>query len=502
MKSFADLFAGRDDVCGRYVLPPNVKPTATGKLSGAAATRREVVTEASYKKHTEGKERLGIVPIRPGDNTVLWFALDADLYKTPNLHRDLAKKIKRLMLPLVITKSKSGGAHLWCFFRDPIPAVRARDIAKDYIKKLKLSPKTEIFPKQDTIHVEDDGNWINLPYFGKVAVGLDRDGERELTLKQFLSHANEWTQTLDDLKIKRKETDAVVQGEQEGAPPCIETMIEEGIEEGGRNSALAHIGVFLRKKHPDDWQDKLVEYNDSIVHPPLSSKELSTIAQSMHKGEYQYLCSQQPMCAMCDKETCLTRKYGVGSGDNKNASNVVIIEHLEKIEGDEPTYRVTVGGKQFVVPSAEVLMNFRLFKLCAAKRINKVLPHVPQKAWDGYIGELMEGMDIIDAPSATIMPERILDLFKDWISRSTVRRLDAIAPGQPYYSDTDKAVYFKPNSFLKLCDREFRLTKRTDVWRVMRDFGTIETEINVNGAMIEVWKFPLNDERWIRGESE
>lgn len=502
MKSFADLFAGRDDVCGRYELPPGQQPNAKGKLTGRASTRREHVTEASYKKHTEGKERLGIVPIRPGDNSVLWFALDADLYKTPSLYKDLAKKINKLQLPLCLTKSKSGGAHLWCFFRDPIPAVRARDIAKDYIKKLGLDKKTEIFPKQDTIFVEDDGNWINLPYFGKTAVGLDTDGERELTLKEFLSHANSRAVTLEDLKIKKKEIATASDSEDGGAPPCVETMIEEGLEEGGRNSALAHVGVFLIKAYPDEWEDKLVEMNDTICHPPLSIDEVKVIIKSLHRKNYQYLCEQQPMCALCNKDLCLTRKYGVGSGDNKNASGVVLIDKLEKIEGDEPTYRVTMEGRQFEVPSAETLLTFRLFKLTVFKRINKVLPHCTPKMWEAYMRDLIAEAEIVEPPADTVMSERILNEFKDWCGRSAARTgSEVIIGGQLFYDEQEKALFFRGQDFLEMCDRKFRI-QRTVVWRAMRDAGTREEQLQIKGATHKVWRFPLADERWLTGRDE
>jgi hypothetical protein len=499
MKSFSALFAGRDDVCGRYVLPPNVKPDARGKLKGAAQTLREVVTDASYKKHLAGKERIGIVPIRPSDNTLVWFALDADLYKSPTLHKDLAKKINRLGLPLVLTRSKSNGAHLWCFFRDPVPAGRAIDIAKDYIKKLGLDPKTEIFPKQSTIHVEDDGNWINLPYFGKNAVGLDTDGETEFTLKQFLSFANSRAVTLDDLKIKKRESDVTQDGEDEGAPPCVATMIKEGIEEGGRNSALAQIGVFYIKAYPDVWEDKVMEANDTICHPPLAVEEVRVIIKSLHKKNYQYLCNAQPQCALCDKETCLTRKYGVGSGDNEHSSGVVIIEKIEKIDGDEPTYRVTMEGRQFEVPNADAILTFRLFKQTVFKRLNKVLQHSTQKMWEAYVRDLMDEIAIVEPPADTVMAERILTEFKDWASRSAARSgSDVIIGGQLFYEASKKALFFRGQDFLEMCDRKFRI-KRTDVWRAMRDLGTVEEEIQIKGMMHKVWKFPLADERWIMG---
>ncbi len=497
MKSFAALFAGRDDICGRYVLPPNVKPDARGKRKGAAATRREVVTEASYKKHLAGKERIGIVPIRPGDNSVSWFALDADLYKSPTLFRDLAKKINALQLPLVLSQSKSGGAHMWCFFRDPIPAVMARDIAKDYIKKLRLDPKTEIFPKQDSIQVEDDGNWINLPYFGKEAPGMDETGTRELTLKEFLSRANDMAVTLEDLKIKKRETNIAVLEDGDGAPPCVETMMTEGIEEGGRNSALTQIGVYLIKSDPDAWEDKLIDANERHCHPPLSMDELKVIIKSLQKKDYAYLCNQQPMCSLCDKDTCLTRKFGVGSGENARTSGVVVIENLEKIEGDEPSYRVTMmGGQQFTIPNAEALINFRIFKQQAFKRLNRMLPHCTQKMWEAYVGDLILTAPVIDPPPDTVLAERIRTELKKWIIRAAARDKDVVIGGQPYYDETQKCVYFNGGDFLEMCDRQYKCS-RTQVWMSLRDRGGVEEDLEINGETHKVWRYPVPDEKWI-----
>lgn len=496
MKSFAALFAGRDDVAGRYLLPSGVKPSAKGKLAGRAQTLREVITDASYKAHNAGKQRLGIVPIRPSDNTVSWFALDADVYKSPTLHRDLAKKINRAMLPLVITKSKSGGAHLWCFFRDPVPAVRARDIAKDYVKKLGLDPKTEIFPKQETIDVADDGSWINLPYFGDTCVGLDETGERELDLKEFLSHANSRLVTLEDAQIAKKNSNDLGGSD---APPCVDAMLDEGLEEGGRNSAMAQIALYLLKSSPDDWEDRLAEINETKCHPPLDMDEIKTIIKSVRRKNYQYLCNQQPMCSLCDKKACLTRKYGVGDGENKEKSSVVMIDALEKIEGDEPTYRVTMMGRTFEVPVIEHLMNFRLFRIQVAKRLDVVLPAVTQKMWDAYIGDMLRDMDHVEAPADTIMAERVVTEFMDWAGRGAARSgPEVLIGGQLWYDEKSKLLYFRAQDFLEMCDRKFKIT-RNHVWRFLRDRGATETMLTIKGVEHRVWTYPLTDERLITG---
>lgn len=497
MKSFAALFAGRDDVAGRYELPAGVKPSQKGKLAGRAQTLREAITEADYKKHNDGKRRLGIVPIRPSDNTVTWFALDADIYKTPTLHKDIVAKINRLMLPLVVTKSKSGGAHLWCFFRDPVPAAKAVDLAKDFIKKLGLDPKTEIFPKQTTINVNDDGNWINLPYFGDTCHGVADDGERELTLKEFLSHANGRVATLEDAKITKANTDAST----EDAPPCIEKMLEDGIEEGGRNSAMAQIAVYLLKSDEDNWEDRLVEINDTKCFPPLSHDEIKTINRSVRNKNYQYLCNQQPMCSLCDKPTCVTRKYGVGTGEaTAGKGAVVLVDQLEKIDGDEPTYRVTMQGRTFELPSIEHLNNFKLFRTQVMKRLDLAIPTTTQKMWDLQVGELLKHVHTIQAPKDTVIGARVVREFNKWVGRChATKSAEVIILGQVFYDKPKGKLFFGASDFLDICDRKFPKLQRNQIWKYLHDEGAEEARLQIAGAQLDVWCMPLKDESILGG---
>ncbi len=106
---------------------------------------------------------LGIIPIR-ADNTTKWGCLDIDTY--PLDHRSLITRIRKLGLPLVYCKSKSGGAHLFLFMKNPIASKLVRTKLIDMAASLGQSD-SEVFPKQSGIQPEkgDLGNFLNLTYF-------------------------------------------------------------------------------------------------------------------------------------------------------------------------------------------------------------------------------------------------------------------------------------------------------------------------------------------------
>ena len=71
----------------------------------------------------DGKEpSLGIIPIND-DNKCKWGAIDIDTYDGFD-HKKLIKKIVGKKIPLVVCKSKSGGAHVFLFVSEPVLASR------------------------------------------------------------------------------------------------------------------------------------------------------------------------------------------------------------------------------------------------------------------------------------------------------------------------------------------------------------------------------------------
>src|SRR4051812_30632018 len=181
---FARRFRGLDRAYGSYT--PD-KEKAGLKLEGKVDTVTAPVTLQLYERHLRGDEEgLGIVPIT--DEHTCWFgAVDVDQYKGLN-HADLDEKIDRLGLPLIVCQTKSGGAHLFVFFSEAVPAALVRARLGAWAEALGQPKGVEIFPKQDQLIKGSKGCWINLPYYGNARPAL-RSGE-PLRLDKFLDVAD------------------------------------------------------------------------------------------------------------------------------------------------------------------------------------------------------------------------------------------------------------------------------------------------------------------------
>ena len=74
-----------------------------------------------------------------------WAAIDIDVNDID--HASLGKKVEDLGLPLVVCRSKSGGAHCYLFLQKPCPAKDVVDALRNWSAALGY-PGVEIFPKQ------------------------------------------------------------------------------------------------------------------------------------------------------------------------------------------------------------------------------------------------------------------------------------------------------------------------------------------------------------------
>lgn len=481
MRSFASLFQGRDDVYGWYGDVSKAKPSTRGKRVARASTRQERVTQALFDAHNKGEQRLGIVPIRK-DGTVMWFVIDVDFYQDKGLHEEIAKSIEEAGLPLVQTRSKSGGAHLWCFLSDPMSAIEARQIAESFQAKLALPKEhVEIFPKQAAISSGDTGSWVNLPYFGKQCHCVP-DGVHELDMKEFLKYANDHIVHPSDLRLKKKER---VKASKSSIPPCIERMQADGVEEGGRNDAVMHFCVYAKRAFPDDWQEKVEEFNEEHVFPHLNRDEMKDILRSAARKDYQYLCTRFP--AICDKAACMKREFGIGRSDD------VLIDFIEKIDGEEPIYLVTIDGKRFQC-NGDQLFQYTAFRKVAMKAINRLLPAMKQFAWEEILEERLQTMDISDPPD-TQMRDRVLYHFQKWCDMGCVSDNieDAIASGAPFYDGHD--IVFRGEDFMALIDRQLRIP-RNDTWIYMRDAGAVEDKVTIDNKPIKTWRYVVRGDLW------
>ena len=304
---FKAIFSGLDIAYGTYVIKGE---RGDGKQNGQATVVRQPPTDELWERHLSGIEpSLGIIPIR-ADNSCIWGCIDIDQY--PLDHGKLVQKIASLSLPLVVCRSKSGGAHCFLFVREPIPA---RDM-QAYLKAcaaLLGEAGREIFPKQSEILVDrgDTGNFLNLPYFSGDAgtrYAVNPDGTAA-TLDEFFALYEAAVQTAP---LQFPDTPKVAEAAVKDGPPCLQALCSQGFPEGTRNNGLFNIGIYLKQATPSAWEDKLIEHNLKYFSPPLPNNEAQIVIKQLNKKDYRYKCKDAPLNSFCNSGLCRTRKYGIG----------------------------------------------------------------------------------------------------------------------------------------------------------------------------------------------
>ena len=144
VESFKDIFKGLDRARGVTYVDKTGEDGQ--KIKGKSFVTREKVTDDLWVKHLKGIEpSLGIIPIND-DNKCKWGCVDIDSYAGFD-HVKLIQKIKQINLPLIVCRSKSGGAHVFLFTTEPVEAERRRDKLKE-IKKALGYGGSEVFTKQ------------------------------------------------------------------------------------------------------------------------------------------------------------------------------------------------------------------------------------------------------------------------------------------------------------------------------------------------------------------
>lgn len=333
-EQFMQLFKGSDFAHGIT--------TVTGKTSdkGKAEVRCRTVNGPTnvelWEKHLKGEQGLGIIPIR-SDSTCGWGAIDIDDYNI-DLHV-LEKNITKLKLPLVLCRTKSGGAHLYLFLKEAATAKEVRRILTNWIAALGFPPNTEIFPKQDLLAGHRNvGNWLNMPYFdsGQTKRYCIKDGEI-INAQEFVAYATAMAVNEVDLK----ELFATNNIEFSDGPPCLEQLAKDGFPEGSMNNALFDCGVYAKNKFPDEWEDKIPEYNDRFFHGKQA--EVHNTIKSLNKKDYFYMCNQPPINQFCDKVKCRKREFGIVQG---------VEDDDELNELNEKHFVVSESGKAVVYTEA------------------------------------------------------------------------------------------------------------------------------------------------------
>ena len=491
-ENFYNLFSGLDRAYGRYDLDTDQSGV---KRSGTARTIAEKLTLQQWELHLEGKQGLGVVPIRD-DAKVLWGAIDIDEY---DLDVDTLSKSLGTP-PFIPCLTKSGGIHLYVFFKKATSAKLVVNKLREITSALG-KPSAEIFPKQIKLVTDrgDVGNWINMPYFGgnRTTRYAIYNGEHITNPEDFLKLADiRKIDSVDEIKIPQlKEQDKKLLPD---GPPCLKYLLQHGIPEGTRNNSLYNVGVYLKKAHPDEWEEKIEEYNHKYIEPPLKSKEVQTIIKSLEKKEYNYMCSEQPINAFCNKPVCLTCKFGISDHGNLPA-----ISGITKINTDPPTYFVTVNDHRIGPIDSLEIINQKNFQRVVFENMNTLMPIVAQPLWLETINELMEKMEIVEVNSDSSNRGRLLELCERFCTGSTSSDIiEDLLRGHAVTQDN--LTMFRINDFMEFLEKHrFKEFKLHEVTAHLKEFGAEHLTKKIKGKHVNLWsmaKFERQEEEFTKPE--
>ena len=491
VEKFSAVFNGLQLAYGTYKIE---KQQPNGKHSGRAAIIREPRTAALWEGHLSGKGRsVGIIPINE-DNACVWGCIDVDQY--PLDHKVLVQKIRKLKLPLVVCRSKSGGAHCFLFTTDWIDAKDMQATLQQISAALGYGG-SEIFPKQIKLHLDRDdvGNFLNLPYYNAeegLRYAIKDDGS-SATLEEFLKLYDKYKQTpeqLQALQINEQASDTPFKD----GPPCLQILSKSKISEGGRNNGLFNIGVYLRKAYPDSWESEILTYNLTYLEPPLPLNEVNVVARQLEKKDYAYKCSDAPINTHCNKELCQTRKHGIGA-----AVQGASIANLRKYNSNPPVWFLDVNGEPLELDT-EGLMSQPTFQKSCMEQLNFMPRSVSKQVWEGRIGSLLNDMKenesaIIEVAEDASISGQFYDYLEEFcVHLQKANDKEEILLKRPWTDEETGLTIFRLKDFEAFLKRnKFFEYKAHKIAQRLRDRGGESKLIRIKGRPVRVWQIPSFD---------
>jgi len=505
VREFAGLFAGNLRSYGQW-------DPATGNMSTVKA---EVPNEA-YEAHIAGRMGLGIVPITDG-GTCKFGAIDIDKHDSPEDidFKAIADRIVQYRLPLVMCRTKRGGAHLYVFGSDYLPAKQVQRVLASWRDMLKIPYKTEIFPKQDSLVTAGGekalGNWINLCYFDAADTkryAFDESGA-PMSFELFV-------QLAQSKRISTADLEELSRREHLEAPPCVQKMIHTGVESGARNEAMYNVVVYLKRARPDSFFEDAMALNRTMFDKPLGPAEAKKVIRSASRRDYLYKCSEEPCKSLCDRKVCVTREFGISMDELKDLDahdSLPQFTELIEYKSDPPRWGIHVNGRLIpniptVILRDPVGMGTLIFEQL---KIN--IPKISQESWRKRILDpLIPGLRVIEVPKEASASGVIQAKFSEFVQKADLgsdgtnaEDRKALLRNIPVVQVVNgvRCVVFRGTAFSEFLKRnKAEVMTGMDLWTTLRrDCGADHDKMRIPGnKVINVWYAPITEEHEVKAD--
>jgi hypothetical protein len=280
---FKDLFRGRTDAYG----------------AGRGQCVKHPLSDTLLLSHLSGKgARIGIYPLSPDikEGTASWWiAIDFDdgcLETAKKAYATLAE----LGIQAYIEVSKSKGYHVWVFCSEPIMASDLRTVVAFAMRKANITDY-EMFPKQDTLSQDENGDWnygnyINLPLYGKDI----KDGRTT-----FIDHTDSflpicdgriWTLLQDVTRLSQSEINDIIQKHSSKQPSLVfnttkphreqtKSVTVQQNKNANNSNAKTQSAFKIEKKLPTNFE--ALKKCDSLISKLWSTPSKKTTSKGGHE---------------------------------------------------------------------------------------------------------------------------------------------------------------------------------------------------------------------------
>lgn len=509
VEKFIEIFSGLERAYGSYEPDGNVR--SDGKKGGKAFINKRLVTKELWVNHLQGKQSLGIIPITD-NSTCRWGCIDIDVYEGFD-HSILIKQIEKNKLPVVVCRSKSGGAHIFIFTTEPISAKLMRLKLHEFRALLNYGD-AEVFPKQTELDTErgDTGNFLNLPYFDgdrSVRYGFNEKAE-SLSVDDFIDFVQTKIISEKDLKsfkLKKRKTKEEPEGLLADGPPCLQGLAQDKIQKGMRNECMFQYSVYAKKKWANEnWQSKVHSFNTlENFTEILDYRETDTVIKEQEKKDYGYKCKTEPFKGRCNRTECRSRKWGIGDFFEPQISG------LQKYETDDPQWYLnftiyTDEGEEVrrIKCNTEELFDQRKFR----KKCMDVLTVLPDAMggddWTKKLQTLMADADVIKMEEeiskggqfdqhlkSFLTDQGISDDVRDLLVGNPVRKRINIKNDEDQTEEID-AILFNPKDVVDYCTKKkfTALDQTRMILRIKESFKGDSHKLSVDNNKKYVWFVP------------
>ncbi|MER8923410.1 hypothetical protein [Mesorhizobium sp. M0802] len=455
-----------------------------------------------WRQHLGGVVPLGIRPVR-ADGMCRWGVIDVDGRDVPSGSygdvrlADVVNEVERANLPLIVCRSKSGGAHLMLFLDDWTPQKTVNGALKVMAAKLGF-PRADVFPRAD-----GPGNWLNMPYFegdqrtNRYAV---KAGGLMMTLAEFVaaaggaqtSHAElvALTRALGSGSRGVRPTNgrAGEAGEERPARAqcdlaryCVEIAAQR---QGGRAKLLYGRAKDMGRLIGADWIDedavcsallKAATFDSSTPLPPFEATD--HIRRGIADGR---------------KEPPDREEEG---GRYPRIESIVVWRG-----GEETLWEITLAGHGTITLPVKEAMHYWTFNMRCADKLRTSFRQMKADAWNDQIAAALVVAEVLEIPP----DETVEGMFRDALREFCMHRhhgdsVEDLMLGKPAHVDDDRRIYFRFEDFHRFLDRKdsgpFRSTKRQVLGRLLAGIGREGVD---HGKTTKKLKGVTTEVRWIR----